>query len=477
MLSCFSTRLQNTLCSNHIPRAPVRRILVQRRLMGSAIDAAAAGDPNNAYIDRTLTVHGAQEGSLKGLKFAAKDLFDVAGHRTGFGNPVWLDTHPPATRTAPAVQTLLDAGATLYGKTHMDELAYSLNGENAHYGTPVNPAAPGRIPGGSSSGSAVAVAAGDVPLALGSDTGGSVRVPASYCGLLGIRPTWGRISLEGLRPLAPSFDTVGWFAKDPGVLRAVGAVLLDPATRGSPLTSLRRCMVARDAFALAEPATAQALREVISGPSSTVPSGAATAAVAHKLRELLGGEPVEVDVAAPLAAQGLGALTDWVAVFRVCQAFEVWSEHGSWVSANDPRFGPGTRERFTMAAAITKEELASADAQRSLIRAHLHSLLGSDGVLLLPTAPGPAPFINAPPALVDQWRSRLISLTSLAGLAGLPQLTLPLARVRSSMQGEEGQGPAEEEGQQGLLPVGLSLIGPPGSDEALLELAEQLMAA
>ncbi|KAG2439098.1 hypothetical protein HYH02_006620 [Chlamydomonas schloesseri] len=168
-------------------------------------------DPNNAYIDKGLTVQGAAEGPLKGLTFAVKDLFDVAGHRTGFGNPTWLETHPPATRTAPAVQALLDAGATLRGKTHMDELAYSLNGENKHYGTPRNPAAPGRIPGGSSSGSAVAAAAGDVPLALGSDTGGSVRVPAAYCGLFGIRPTWGRTNLEGARPLAPSFDTAGWW--------------------------------------------------------------------------------------------------------------------------------------------------------------------------------------------------------------------------------------------------------------------------
>ncbi|KAG2488367.1 hypothetical protein HYH03_013056 [Edaphochlamys debaryana] len=459
--------------------------------------SGSSSDPHNAYIDRDLTIEGASNGPLKGLTFAVKDLFDIAGHRTGFGNPTWLETHPPAARTAPAVQALLDAGATMRGKTHMDELAYSLNGENVHYGTPVNPAAPGRIPGGSSSGSAVAVAAGDVPFSLGSDTGGSVRVPAGYCGIFGIRPTWGRTNLAEARPLAPSFDsagvavgcgdvdiglgtdtggsirvpasfcgllglrptwgrvsaedasclapsfsTPGWFARDAQVLRAAGTALLDPASKGP--ARLSRGLLARDAFALAEPATAAALHAVL-GSQPT------------KVAALLGGLP-EVDVAAPLAPQGLGAFVDWMGVFRVCQGFEVWRAHGEWVSAHNPSFGPGIKDRFAMAKAITEEQLAAANAKRSLIRSHLLSLLGSDGVLVLPTTPGPAPLVNTPPAELDAWRTRLISLTSIAGLAGLPQVSLPVASV-------EG------------LPVGLGLIGPPGSDEALLELTEQLMEA
>ncbi|GIL60003.1 hypothetical protein Vafri_14638 [Volvox africanus] len=181
-----------------------------RRNMQLQASVRDPSDPYNAYIDKSLIVPGVAEGPLRGLSFAVKDLFDVAGHLTGFGNPIWLETHPPATHTAPAVQALLNAGATLRGKTHMDELAYSLNGENVHYGTPINPAAPGRIPGGSSSGSAVAVACGDVDIGLGTDTGGSIRVPASFCGLLGIRPSWGRVSAEGTAALAPSFTTPGW---------------------------------------------------------------------------------------------------------------------------------------------------------------------------------------------------------------------------------------------------------------------------
>src|SRR6056300_1661103 len=182
--------------------------------------------------DRDVHIAGSAPGELAGLTFAAKDVFDIAGFRTGAGNPDWLRTHPPATITASAVQRLLDAGATLVGKTHTDELTYSLNGENFHYGTPVNPNAPGRIPGGSSSGSAAATAGGLVDFALGTDTGGSVRLPASNCGIFGFRPSHGLIDNDGVVPLSPAFDTVGWFARDGGLLQRVGNILLEKGERG-----------------------------------------------------------------------------------------------------------------------------------------------------------------------------------------------------------------------------------------------------
>ena len=186
-----------------------------------------ANDRLGAFCrDTYVEMEGASHGPLRGLKFAVKDIYDVAGHRTGFGNPDWLRTHGPAAQTAPVVQRLLDAGAHLVGKTHTDELTWSFTGENAHYGAPVNVNAPGRVTGGSSSGSASAVAAGVVDFAVGSDTGGSVRLPASFCGILGMRPTYGRIPLDGVCPLAPSFDTCGWFARDVGVFERVGRTLL-----------------------------------------------------------------------------------------------------------------------------------------------------------------------------------------------------------------------------------------------------------
>src|SRR5947199_6802555 len=153
-------------------------------------------------------------GMLDGLCFAVKDLIDVAGWKTGCGNPTWRDSHPPAMAHAVCVEQLLRAGARCVGKTICDELAFSLLGENHFYGTPLNARAPDRVPGGSSSGSASAVAAGLCDTALGTDTGGSVRVPASFCGLYGIRPTHGRIDMSGVMPQAPRTGTTRWFARD-----------------------------------------------------------------------------------------------------------------------------------------------------------------------------------------------------------------------------------------------------------------------
>jgi amidase len=215
-------------------------------------------DPLNAFCAHaSARLQGAPAGPLARLSFAAKDLFDIAGHVTGAGNPDWLAHHAPAERTAPVVQALVDAGATMVGKTHTDELSRGIFGENAHYGTPINPKAPGRVPGGSSSGSAAAVAGALVDFALGTDTGGSVRIPASFCGIFGIRPTHGRLPLEGVVGQAPSFDTVGWFARDAHLLARVGEVLLATETKSAP--RLRQLIIATDAFAIAEPATAAAL--------------------------------------------------------------------------------------------------------------------------------------------------------------------------------------------------------------------------
>src|SRR6478735_5872506 len=197
-----------------------------------------------------VRVEGRSGGPLAGLTFAAKDLFDVAGVPTGGGNHDWPKGRPVPTRHAWAVQTLLDAGAALVGKTITDEVSLGILGENAFDGTPVNVQAPDRVPGGSSSGSAAAVAAGLCDTALGTDTGGSVRVPASFCGLYGIRPTHGRLNLDGMLPQAPSSDTTGWFARDAGTFARVSSVLLGEAI---PTVLPRRLIVAVDAFAFADP--------------------------------------------------------------------------------------------------------------------------------------------------------------------------------------------------------------------------------
>lgn len=373
---------------------------------------------------------GVAGGPLAGLAFAVKDLFHVAGVPTAAGSPAWLATHAPPALNAVAVDVLLAAGARLTGKTRTDEMAYSLSGDNAHYGAPTNPAAPDRLPGGSSSGSAVAVASGLVPFALGSDTGGSVRLPGSFCGILGFRPTHGRIPVEGMVPLAPSFDTVGWFAADGAVLERVGDVLLPPAAAAAPL----RLMLAEDAFALAGPEVAAALAPAV-----------------ERVEEVLGDSR-------PLTLAEEGDLASWAETFRVCQAADIWATHGAWVRETRPAFGPGVAERFAAAARLGAEEIARARAARTGIAARLRDLVASRTVICLPTVPGAAPPCAATPADIDSYRGRALRLLCPAGLAGLPQVTLPLARIEGA-------------------PLGLSLIGWPDGDRALLAVARALFPA
>lgn len=261
--------------------------------------------------DERVPIAGAAEGPLQGLTFAVKDIINVAGQVTGGGNADWLRSHEPAEQNAPAVQMLLDAGATMAGKTITEEFAFGMIGENFHYGTPRNGAAPGHIPGGSSSGSASVVSAGEVDFALGTDTGGSVRVPASFCGLYGLRPSHGRVPLAGILPLAPSLDTCGWFARDADIMRRVGEVMLDwqtPSASG-------RFLVARDAFGVAGEAVREALSPALARAGDIL------------------GAPQEVDAG---ALHGMADLGDWAKIMQVIRGSEAAASHLSWITATDP---------------------------------------------------------------------------------------------------------------------------------------------
>src|SRR5437870_2254931 len=202
---------------------------------------------SGAFVEK-FALPATKSGPLDGLRFAVKDLIDVAGHRTGCGNPTWLATHPPASVSAVCVEQLLAAGAQCEGKTVTDELAFSLLGENFHYGTPLNPAAPDRVPGGSSSGSASAVVCGLVDFAIGTDTGGSVRVPASNCGIWGWRPSHGLISVAGVMPFSPTLDTVGVFARSAELLQSVATELLAANTPAATEPTRRTIHLVREAF-------------------------------------------------------------------------------------------------------------------------------------------------------------------------------------------------------------------------------------
>ncbi|MDX2102642.1 MAG: amidase [Alphaproteobacteria bacterium] len=378
-----------------------------------------------AFRSDTLAVRpGAASGPLSGLTFAAKDLFDVAGVVTGAGTPDFQTGRAPAAKDAAAVAALLAAGATLVGKTLTDELAFGLFGRNAHYGTPTNPAAPDRVPGGSSSGSAAAVAGGLVDLALGTDTGGSIRIPSSFCGLFGLRPTHGRISAEGVHDLAPSFDTVGLFARTGSMLRAGYDVLLPADAKPAPRPT--RLLIATDMVARAD-------AEVVTAWRQKLPS------LAQRFAQV-----EEIQVAGD-------ALAAWAVAFRMIQGFEGWQTDGAWISSAKPNFGADVRRRFTWAATVTKEAADAGRRVKADVMATLDALLGDDAVLALPTSPVVAPLRTTPPDGFEVTRDRIIPFTCLGGLSGLPQLSLPGARASG--------------------PVGLSLIGPRGADRALLALA------
>lgn len=381
---------------------------------------------------------GAPEGPLAGRRLAVKDLIDVAGVVTGAGNPTFAAGRAPAAAHAPAVSRLVDAGATVVGKTVTDELAYSLSGTNVHYGTPRNVAAPGRVPGGSSAGSAAAAAAGLVDLALGSDTGGSIRVPASYCGLYGWRPTHGAVPIAGVVPLAPSFDTVGLFAPTADLLLRGAAVLLGAdvtsADEGAPPTSARPVQPMRPVHPVRPVLLAEALADVAD------PVASAVAGAAARL-----GAPAE-----PLAlGLDLGAART---AFRDRQGWEAWAAHGQWIEAVRPPMGRGITARFAAASGISEADVAAADAVRAQVAGAVRAATADGTVLVMPAAPGPAPPIEVDPATHESNRTRVVRLTAVAGLAGAPVVVVPGLTIDG-------------------LPLGLAFVGAPGSDLDLLAFA------
>lgn len=393
-------------------------------------------DTVGAFVPHGIfELKGASEGPLAGLTFAAKDIIDVADHVTGCGNPDWLRTHAPATATASSIQLCLDAGATLVGKTVTEELATGLTGENIHYGTPRNVNAPGRVSGGSSSGSAAAVAAGLVDFALGSDTGGSVRSPASFCGIFGIRPSHGRVPMDGVMPLAPGLDVVGWFARDPDVLERVGGVILQGA-EGNP--DCGRFLVASDVMDLLDPETSSALMRAV-----------------KEVEGLLG--PVEPITVAGDAAPVTG-LANWARTARTIWGAEGWAAHREWIETVKPTFGSGVAARFAARAEVTAEAAAAANSVRDAIAGYLDELLKGGAVLALPAAPGVAPEIGGSDEDIEPFRAANEPIGSVSGLGRLPQIVVPMADIDG-------------------LPLGLGLTAAAGNDEMLLEIASALYDA
>jgi amidase len=382
-------------------------------------------DTVNAFMAHGFDapVAHAPDGPLSGLSFAVKDMYDVAGLKTGFGNPAWLEMAAPAAASNSNIVKLLDAGARFVGKTQCEELTFSLIGMNAHYPRPINPAAPDRVTGGSSSGSVAAVAAGYCDFAIGSDTGGSVRAPASFCGLYGLRPTHGVLPLDHACGLAPSFDTFGWFARDPETYRRIGDTLLPPDS------------MADQRGELVEPSFAEAFLEPASLP------------VWRAIRMKLG--LLVEDVAA------LDGAFDNYMLFRRLQAYEAWALHGDFVADPANRVSPGIAERFRYGETLSCADANADTRARTALRDAFGSFLGDKRMLVLPTVPGPAPFAEASAEALGEYREKALHLLCISGLTGFPQMNVPAGTVDGA-------------------PLGLSVIGPAGSDRAVIDMAIKL---
>lgn len=381
-------------------------------------------------IIQQLEMPGAQEGPLAGLKFLAKDLFDVKGEVTGIGNPTYAKTHPAAKANAAVIDKLLNAGATLVGKTCTDEFAFSVDGINIHFGTPNNPQYPDRIPGGSSSGSGSAVAACLADFALGTDTGGSIRVPASYCGCFGFRPSHGRVSLEGVAPLAPLLDTVGWITKSASLLETCGVVLLDE----KPAQHLpKKLFIAKDMFS----EVAKELRPSLEK------------AVEKLAEEFIAVEDIE------LKRFGCGSLA---ALYKVFQAKQAWEIYGAWLRENNPSMCPSIKERFEFTSTVTENDWAAAKQSRDKVVNDMEQLLTSDAVLCMPTTANLPPLVNASDEVLLKNRIQNMNHTALAPLSRLPEVCVPISVTEKTT-------------------TGLSLLASHGNDMMLLKVCRELLSA
>jgi amidase len=383
----------------------------------------------NAFVSKDLILKPAGSGTLDGLTFAVKDVLEIQNHKNTAGNPDWFRTHPPGERHAPVIDVLLKNGARLTGTTHTDELMYSLSGENFHYGTPVNPNAPERIPGGSSSGAAVAAAGGIVDFAIGTDTGGSVRIPSSYCGVYGFRPTHGKVNISGVIPLAKSFDTVGWMSTDLNTLLKAGEVLMgEKAPAHAPFLGV---VFEEESWSFIDEESKHVFLQ--------------TAAAVE-----------EMDVIKKSVRIAPEGLMQWSEIFRSIQGIEIWKEHGAWIELEKPVFGPGIADRFTWASTLKQEDLPALVECQTKIRQHVSSILKDSALLVIPTSPGTAPLRNLPGEQAEQHRTKTMQLTCIAGLSGFPQITIPFKNNKG-------------------LPIGLSFIANQHQDLHLLRWVQTLI--
>ncbi|MBF0379603.1 MAG: amidase [Magnetococcales bacterium] len=376
------------------------------------------------YYNSKVHIAG-KKGPLSGLVFSAKDCFDVKGYVTSFGNPGWAESHKVAHHTSDLITQLVESGASLQGKTHLNELTFGLDGQNIHFGMPVNPLGVDRIPGGSSSGSAVSVAAGLADFSLGTDTAGSIRIPASYCGVFGIRPTHSLLSTQGIIPLSQSFDVPGCFARSPEIFTEVLNTLI-PKQKEVQFT---KAIVPDDVMGVIDPEIRSIFKTV----------QAKAASIFANINFVT------------LTPDNLHTLSN---LFRTIQGYEVWNNHGKWFKSYKPKVANDVAKRINWASTVTKSSYDSGKKEQELFTKMLVELLGDDSVILMPTAPCHPPLINSSTKEFESHRVKIIKLTSIAGLGGVPEISIPVNCKQGS--------------------IGISIIGPKNSERSLVALAVSL---
>lgn len=380
--------------SHRDPAASAREIGMRLACLpeGQRRALAAWEADENALID-ALTVR--EDAPFAGVPYALKDLFDVAGLRTLAGSALLAEIRPPPAKDGALAAALRGFGAALALKTHLHEFAYGLTGENIHFGNVEHPHLPGRTTGGSSSGSAAAVAAGIVPLAFGSDTGGSIRVPAAFCGLYGLRLTPHHAWIADAFPLAPSFDTVGWFTADAADMLYATRILI--GTR----TAVREPQGIYFDFAqlgqAAEPRVADAY---------------ARAAEHFAVR------------APDFVAFEYARATDGAAdAYAIVQSTEAYAVHAAWLDEFRSRYDPSVWQRIDRGRRWTGDQQAEAHYRLAATRRLWAEMFLSCDFVILPATPFPA--LRRTDCTIEN-RNRLLALTAPASLGALPVLTVPV---------------------------------------------------
>ncbi|OMP11738.1 Amidase [Corchorus capsularis] len=393
---------------------------------------------------------------LTGLTFAVSDVFDIEGFVTGFGHPDWVRTHEPSSRTSPVVSTLVEGGATCVGKTVVDELAFSIHGENKHYSTPTNPAVPARIPGGSSSGAAVSVAANFVDFSLGIDTIGGVRVPAAFCGVIGFRPSYGIVAHTGIIPVSSSLDTVGLFAKDPNILRRVGLVLLQLPF--SVQRNPRQILLADDYFHLMKIPTERVSKVVI---NSTEKLFGRQVLKHENLENYFTSKVPSLKEFSSQKVNGdlkISSIRLLANVAQFLQRYEFKQTHQEWINSEKPVLDSAISAQINEALAMTDKEIEICKSIKNEMRLAINSLLKDDGILVIPTTAYPPPKLGSKELFAEDYNRSMFSLLSIASLSGCCQVTLPI-RYHDN------------------CPVSVSFIARHGGDRFLLDTVQTMYSS